>query len=190
MNSKKTLLTMFLVIMSFLSIETSLFAYKPARASARQKACFSNQRVLSGAIEMYNMDHTDYLPTSLPGGDFEELQNILIKEKYIKSFIEGPEDGCSYGLIVKDPKNFDFDVFCKKHGTIETTDIDKPIIPTYNSRDEKPFSEEYTRKKAAKNREKAIHAIMYQLLNSPLFYVFFIIFIIFISNTGKKKQKS
>ena len=51
--------------------------FKKARASARQKACYSNIRVIQGAVEMYNMDVSTMM-TSLD-------QSILISGKYIKA---------------------------------------------------------------------------------------------------------
>ena len=54
--------------------------FKKARASARQKACYSNIRVLQGAVEMYNMDNSAML-TKMD----DSTQNVLIKQKYIKA---------------------------------------------------------------------------------------------------------
>ena len=51
--------------------------FKKARASARQKACYSNIRVLQGAVEMYNMDVSNMM-TSLD-------QQKLIDAKYVKA---------------------------------------------------------------------------------------------------------
>ncbi len=51
--------------------------FKKARASARQKACYSNLRVIQGAVEMYNMDVSTMMTTL--------DQSTLIKGKYIKS---------------------------------------------------------------------------------------------------------
>ena len=54
--------------------------FKKARASARQKACYSNIRVLQGAIEMYNMDVSTMITTMS-----DQVQNQLISGKYIKA---------------------------------------------------------------------------------------------------------
>ena len=51
--------------------------FKKARASARQKACYSNLRVIQGAVEMYNMDVSTMMVTL--------DQSTLIKGKYIKA---------------------------------------------------------------------------------------------------------
>lgn len=186
---KRSVILIAITFISFCILETPLFAYKPVRASGRQKACFSNQRVIEGAIQMYDMDHTNIMRTALPGGDFEELENQLIKEHYLKAHIEGPEEKCSYGYIVKDPENYDVVVFCKNHGTIETKDIEKPIIPTYNENDEKPFSLELTRKIEAKKRERAFRQFTSQFL-SPVCVLMVIIGIIYALIPNKKKKNS
>ena len=69
------------------------------RASARRKACFSNQRVLQGAIEMYNMDSSIMIHTALPNGDFGDCEELLIREKYLKDYLVPPEEDCAYGII-------------------------------------------------------------------------------------------
>ena len=70
--------------------------------------CHSNIRVLSGGVEMYNMDHSTMMSTL----------NIdtLIKEKYIKYPPQTPDPECEYyseGDLAKD--GF---IACKKHGPI------------------------------------------------------------------------
>ncbi len=184
---KKRIILIAITLINILALENPSFAYKPIRASGRQKMCFSNQRVLLGAIEMYEMDHTELIDTALPGGDYEDLENRLIKEKYLKTHLEGPEIECSYGFIRINDK--EYDVFCKKHGTTETKDIEKPIIPTYNVTDEKPFSEELSRKIQARKREKAIQYFLsnYVFTFPTLTLIFF--GIIAASGLGFKTKK-
>ena len=80
--------------------------FKAAKASAREKACFSNQRVLMGAVEMYNMDHDTMMTTlDIP---------TLVKEKYLKSAPVGPEPECEYFSI--GDLSGDGVVACKRHG--------------------------------------------------------------------------
>ncbi len=82
--------------------------FKAARGSAREKACFSNQRVLMGAVEMYNMDHDTMMTTlDIP---------VLVKEKYLKSAPVGPEPECEYFSI--GDLSGDGVVACKRHGGI------------------------------------------------------------------------
>jgi len=64
--------------------------FRKARQQARQKACFANQRVIMGAIEMYNMD-TNAMMDSY--GDAEET--ALITGKYLKSKIVPAEANCA-----------------------------------------------------------------------------------------------
>ena len=85
------------------------FAYRP---SAREKACFSNIRVIHCAVEMYNMDFEDMIKHIEP-----DTINTLIKGKYLKSEPSKPETTCEYksiGDLTKDGK-----IFCKYHGDIE-----------------------------------------------------------------------
>ena len=64
--------------------------FKVARASARQKACFSNQRVLQGAVEMYNMDVS-------PENMMRKLElSHLVSGNYLKDYPSKPEPQCNY----------------------------------------------------------------------------------------------
>ena len=80
------------------------------RPNARLKSCFSNQRVLAGAVEIYNMDvKQENMMHSLN-------QEILLKEKYIKTPIQGPEKDCRYfsvGDLAQDGI-----ICCEYHGDI------------------------------------------------------------------------
>ena len=76
----------------------------------RDKICFSNIRVLQGAVEMYNMDVKKD----------EEMSNldidILINGKYLKEIPKKPEESCQY---VGSDLNKSGSVFCTYHGDIE-----------------------------------------------------------------------
>lgn len=83
--------------------------FKKARESARQKACYSNIRVILGAIEMYNMDNSDMMT---------DVQiSLLTAGKYLKSEPTKPETGCSYSASgdVTDTGV----VICSLHGDVE-----------------------------------------------------------------------
>ncbi len=193
MNKKPSIIIVLFFLTSFILLENPLLAYEPVREPSRQKACFSNQRVFSGAVEMYNMDYPKSLVTALPGRDFEDLENKLIKNHYLKTTLERPERDCSYGFIVKNLENFDYIVFCKRHGTVETTDIDKPIIPSYDVSREKPFSIEFTNKMAEieqrKRREKRHDLILSTILSLPvLLFIVIVILAIVLPNKKKKKE--
>ena len=77
-----------------------------ARQSARCKACFSNQRVIQGAVEMYNMD----VATMMQQLDTK----ILVEGNYLKSEPSKPDTTCEYTNI-GDLSGYGF-VFCKYHG--------------------------------------------------------------------------
>jgi len=61
---------------------------KQARAMAQKKACFANIRVILGAIEMYNMDHSEMLT-------YVDIPR-LVSGSYLKSGIQLPTPNCSY----------------------------------------------------------------------------------------------
>ena len=79
-----------------------------------EKTCFSNIRVITGAIEMFNMDIPDNSPKRITSKiDFQ----ALINGNYLKKEPDKPTSECEYyieGNITKDGK-----VVCKKHGSIK-----------------------------------------------------------------------
>lgn len=88
--------------------------FAKARDKARVANCFANQRILLGAIEMYNMDHEKML-TQLSEADAQE-GGILLKNQYLREPINKPEPECSYyseGDLSKNGK-----ISCKKHGSV------------------------------------------------------------------------
>lgn len=82
--------------------------FRQARTDARQKACFANQRVLMGAMEMFAMDN----PEPMKQLDIGRL----VAEKYLRSAPECP-DGGVYSADFKDA--FDFKIKCSVHGSVE-----------------------------------------------------------------------
>ena len=104
------LLLAFCIIL-FLSCNT-IYAYTASRSYARYKSCLSIQRVLQGAIEMYNMDSSSY---------FEKLDEDGMKKledgKYIKKIPVGPELSCKYLYTKEYSENGD--VYCEYHGGID-----------------------------------------------------------------------
>ncbi len=94
-----------------------------SRPSARQKACFSNIRVIQGAVEMYNMDSSTMM---------KELDlNLLINGngssdiKYLKYHPTKPEVSCSY-ISIGDLSD-DGVIACEYHGDIEQKYIKSKI---------------------------------------------------------------
>ena len=83
--------------------------FKKARESAREKACYSNIRVILGAIEMYNMDNS----TMMTNVDIP----TLVSGKYLKTSPVLPETNCSYSAT-GDLTDTGL-VSCARHGTVE-----------------------------------------------------------------------
>ncbi len=91
--------------------------FKKARWSARQKSCYSNIRVLQGAIEMYNMDNNTMMSSSL---SLEGLKN----GNYIKKVedFQGnntPETTCSYSI--SGDITSEGQVVCGYHGAVDSS---------------------------------------------------------------------
>ena len=68
-----------------------------------KKSCFSNLRIMCGAVEMYNMDNDKKPMTSL---NIDELLN----KHYLPKSFEGPAEKCEYYMEDKEIK-------CKYHGS-------------------------------------------------------------------------
>ncbi|HNV69985.1 MAG TPA: hypothetical protein PKO06_09820 [Candidatus Ozemobacteraceae bacterium] len=88
--------------------------FKRAREKALTTACFANQRILLGALEMYNMDHQD-MKTSITDADGAEGSE-LIKGKYLPSPIKKSDPECEYsseGDLSAGGK-----IRCRKHGSL------------------------------------------------------------------------
>lgn len=98
----------YICINLFLSF--SNFGYvciKRSRTPARKRACFSNIRVLQGAVEMYNMDHEK---TPMKTLDIKTLEEF----KYLKpNSAQGPSNECEY--ISSDDLSKDGEVICRFH---------------------------------------------------------------------------
>ncbi len=88
-----------------------------SRSHARQKSCYSNIRVLQGAIEMYNMDNDTMMSTYI---DFDKLQDGRYIKKADDYFSPNtPETSCKYNMYgdITD----DGQVYCVYHGTVDNT---------------------------------------------------------------------
>lgn len=87
--------------------------FRKARQQSRQKACEANQRVLLGAIEMYNMDHSEGIENIS-----HDTIDILLQKKYLRSPLMQPESDCAYGNAGSLLQNGE--IFCVRHGSIST----------------------------------------------------------------------
>ena len=80
------------------------------RRTTPQNLCFSNQRVLNGAIEMYNMDHNEMIKTY-----DQSVRDLLIKDKYLRSdFMDEVE--CEF-ITEGDLTETGF-IYCVNHGDL------------------------------------------------------------------------
>lgn len=86
--------------------------FKKAREQAREKACYSNIRVLLGAIEMYNMDHSVMMDSPNQG-------SLTGAAGYLKAEVVCPETGGTYqgSNLSKDGV-----LSCSIHGTVDGSD--------------------------------------------------------------------
>ena len=104
----KLAILFFIFLYIVINVITSLPEKKFDHSRSREKACFSNIRVISGAVEMYNMDHS-VMMTNLD-------INALVQERYLKSAVTGPEKECEY--LTEGDLTEDGYIYCKLHGDI------------------------------------------------------------------------
>ncbi|HNV70137.1 MAG TPA: hypothetical protein PKO06_10600 [Candidatus Ozemobacteraceae bacterium] len=70
-----------LMVLSYIPI----FGWPYGRMIAREKACYANMRVLLGAIEMYNMDHSDFL---------DEMNPLVMAKLHTDGYLKSPMTPC------------------------------------------------------------------------------------------------
>ena len=150
------------------------------------KECFSNQKLITNAIKNYNSNTLKRIEEALPGKDFEDLEELLIKDWYLNSPIKLPAPECSYGYVTEDKKEI---VFCKHHGS-----ADSVIIPAYNTNLEKPFSEKYLKKieelRNARTKKESAIAQIRNLIDPTILIIGGLLFIILISDQIYRLKKS
>ena len=140
------------------------------------KECFANQKLIINAIKGYNANTLKRINEAIPGKDFEDLEELLIKDWYLNNPIKLPAPECSYGYITEDKKEI---VFCKHHGS-----ADSLIIPDYDRSKEKPFSEKHLKKiedlKNARNKKESFIAQIRNLIDPTILIIAGLLFIILI----------
>jgi len=90
-----------------------VIGFRITYAAARGKACHANQRVLAGAIEMYNADNAKTIK-AISHADVTSATGTLIVDRYLKSPITPPDPACeyrSYGDL-----NGPGIIYCTHHG--------------------------------------------------------------------------
>ena len=160
---KKNLIIALVIIFSCF-ITPSAFA----RRADRLKSCYSNQRVILGAIEMYNMDSSIMM---------EELNShnmqLLIDGKYLKEKPTSYDNHCEYasqGNLTEDGE-----IYCKYHGSITYNEEKKTGIPP---------SREYLAEQRRNNFRKRMSDFL------PIFIGIGIIAFIVVSSPSNKKRAS
>ncbi len=90
--------------------------FKKDGGRSRVKSCYSNVRVIQGAVEMYNMD-SNVLMKDLD-------TDTLIKYNYLKEKPFLPENSCNY---LGDNLDKDGTVYCDYHGDLEGKKYDRSL---------------------------------------------------------------
>jgi len=105
------------IIMAIIGILAAIAVpnFRKAREQARGKACYANQRVLLGAVEMYNMDHSVLMKSA----DIAALRS----GGYLKASITPPERDCVY--LTAGSLDADGCIYCKLHGATSEDDEGK-----------------------------------------------------------------
>ena len=96
----------------FVPFAVAIPNFRKAREQARGKACHANMRVIMGAVEMYNMDHTEMMTVVT-----EKELDILVQGGYLKSRITHPTNECQYGTVGDLTQGGQ--ICCLEHGTVE-----------------------------------------------------------------------
>ena len=87
---------------------------------SRKKACYANMRLLLGAVEMYNMDHSTCIK-AISQSDYSDKNSILISQKYLRNYLVLPTENCTY-YSRGDLSTVDSAIFCREHGAVESTE--------------------------------------------------------------------
>lgn len=91
-----------------------MLGFRVTYATARGKACQANQRVIAGAVEMYNMDKGPMMK-NIRHSDVTTSAGVLVSGHYLKNAIQPPEVDCEYrshGDLTGNGL-----VYCVRHGT-------------------------------------------------------------------------
>ena len=103
----RSFLNLFVFIFILVFLSTNFGPNYRSYYDYRQKTCYSNIRVIQGAVEMYNMDVTS--PNEMNSLDM----NKLLEGRYLREKPKIEEDICVY--LGEDLSN-DGQVYCEFHG--------------------------------------------------------------------------
>ncbi len=92
-----------------------MLGFRVTYATARGKACHANQRVIIGAVEMYNMDKSPMKKT-LRHEDATLDTGDLVTGRYLKMPIQLPDTDCRYKSLGDLTRNGI--IYCTRHGCI------------------------------------------------------------------------
>lgn len=120
----------FFVSVAIATTEIPTSGFRGKRRSYQDR-CFGYQRVITGAIEMYNMDHNEMIKDYNP-----EVYDLLRKENYLKGDL-ADETECEF--LVEGNLTGDGFIYCLNHGSIdrkkEGKDIEASLTPKKDSRE-------------------------------------------------------
>ncbi len=119
-------------IIFVISIILSLMVDTPrghhGRRNNNQKMCFTNQKILMGAIELYNMDHKEKIKDCNT-----EIYDLLIKNKYLK---ENSLNSSECDFICEGDLSDNGFIYCPNHGSLDGKIKGKDIsVSTHPKRD-------------------------------------------------------
>ncbi len=125
----------------------SFLHFRRDHPSAHEGACFANQRVILGAVEMYNMDaHDQLIDSESVASPAADILKILCEEKYIKYIPECGKNG-KYEFYAS--KSGEIAPYCSFHGPVKKEDSDAPGI-----------NQEFKDKLAAQKRKELTKKMM------------------------------
>ena len=148
-----------LIIVILLPLATPSFKRTNIRGRTPQ-VCASDIRVLTGAVEMYNMDNATFM---------QDLnQNILLQGHYIK---EKLDDSCIYkslGNLAEDGI-----IYCETHGDVIGVKIKPEMSILDYQKQKKIIIDERNSEKEKKQKEDTIKLIILiaLILSLPLFHL-------------------
>ncbi len=121
--NKKNIIIISVVVIALISVliirSIIIGRMEKARDAARAKSCAATQRILTGATEMYNMDHPEMLTSLNVKALLTPSYNPYTKknESYLREDPTKNDFGCEYAS--KGDLTQDGYIYCKKHGSVE-----------------------------------------------------------------------